>query len=127
MRKADIIPAWGSILRGRRPFLSVEITRECPLQCPGCYAYQPEHLGAAGPLRQLGELKGEALVAGVLALVRRFRPLHLSIVGGEPFVRYPELDVLLPKLERLGVEAQVVTTAVRPIPPPWREVSNPAL
>ena len=124
MRKADIIPAWGGILRGRRPFLSVEITRECPLRCPGCYAYQPEHLGAAGPLRQLSEFKGEALVAGVLALVRRFRPLHLSIVGGEPLVRYRELDVLLPKLERLGVEVQLVTSAVRPIPTAWRALSN---
>ena len=124
MKKADIIPAWGNILRGRRPFLSVEITRECPLRCPGCYAYQPEHLGAAGPLRQLSEFKGEALVAGVMALVRRFRPLHLSIVGGEPLVRYRELDVLLPKLERLGVEVQLVTSAVRPIPTAWRALSN---
>jgi MoaA/NifB/PqqE/SkfB family radical SAM enzyme len=124
MRKQDIIPVWGSILRGRKPFLSVEITRECPLQCPGCYAYQPEHLGAAGPLRQLGDLKGEALVAGVLALVRRFRPLHLSIVGGEPLVRYRELDVLLPQLDRLGVEVQVVTSAVRPIPAAWRQLPN---
>ena len=78
MRKADVIPAWGSILRGRRPFLSVEITRECPLQCPGCYAHQPEHLGTAGPLRQLSEFQGEALVAGVMALVRRFPFLRLG-------------------------------------------------
>ena len=80
--------------------------------------------GAAGPLRQLSEFKGEALVAGVLALVRRFRPLHLSIVGGEPLVRYRELDVLLPRLERLGVEVQLVTSAVRPIPTAWRELAN---
>src|SRR5262252_7548120 len=115
MKKRDIFRGWGRILSGHHPMLSVEITRECPLRCPGCYAYQPEHLGEAGPLRQLSELKGEALVTGVLALVRRFRPLHLSIVGGEPLVRYRELDVLLPKLERLGVEVQVVTSAVRPI------------
>src|ERR1700747_2831139 len=104
MKHADIIPAWGSILRGRRPLLSVEITRECPLRCPGCYAYEPEHLGTAGPLRQLSDLKGEALIAGLLSLVRRLRPLHLSIVGGEPLVRYRELDVLLPKLADMGVE-----------------------
>ena len=29
---------------------------------------------------------------------RRHKPLHLSIVGGEPLVRFRELDVLLPKL-----------------------------
>ena len=25
--------------------LSIEITRECPLSCPGCYAYDDAHLG----------------------------------------------------------------------------------
>src|SRR6516162_1263784 len=124
MKYSALIPAWGSILSGRRPFLSVEITRECPLQCPGCYAYQPQHLGAAGPLVQLQDYRGQALVEGVLALVRRFRPLHLSIVGGEPLVRYRELDVLLPKLEDMDVEVQLVTSAVRPIPPAWRNLAR---
>jgi MoaA/NifB/PqqE/SkfB family radical SAM enzyme len=124
VKHSDLIRAWGKILRGRRPFLSLEITRECPLRCPGCYAYEPAHLGAAGPLRQLGDLSGEALVAGVLSLVRRFRPLHLSIVGGEPLVRYRELDLLLPRILGMGVEVQLVTSAVRPIPPHWRNLSN---
>jgi MoaA/NifB/PqqE/SkfB family radical SAM enzyme len=124
MRKADVIPAWGSILRGNKPFLSLEITRECPLRCPGCYAYQPEHLGSAGPLRELKDLRGDDLVAGVLALVRRFRPLHLSIVGGEPLVRHRELDILLPKLAAMDIEVQLVTSAVRPIPAAWKDFSN---
>lgn len=124
MKRTDIVRAWGSILRGRRPLLSVEITRECPLRCPGCYAYEPAHLGTAGPLRQLTDFRGEDLVAGVLALVRRFRPLHLSIVGGEPLVRYRELDVLLPKLNAMGVEVQLVTSAVRPIPLAWKDLPN---
>jgi len=124
VRYAALIPAWGSILNGRTPFLSVEITRECPLECPGCYAYQPEHLGATGPLIQLSDYRGEALVAGVLALIRRFRPLHLSIVGGEPLVRYRELDRLLPKVADMDVEVQVVTSAVRPIPAGWRDLPN---
>jgi len=124
MKHSALIPAWGSILSGRRPFLSVEITRECPLQCPGCYDYQPQHLGAAGPLVQLQDYRGQALVEGVLALVRRFRPLHLSIVGGEPLVRYRELDVLLPKLEDMDVEVQLVTSAVRPIPAAWRNLAS---
>ena len=87
MRPTDLFPAWGRVLRGYKPFLSIEITRECPLRCPGCYAYEPGHLGSAGPLRQLSDYRGEALVRGVLGLVRRFRPLHVSIVGGEPLVR----------------------------------------
>lgn len=124
MKKTALIPAWGSVLSGRTPFLSVEITRECPLRCAGCYAYQPEHLGAAGPLIRLRDYRGEALVDGVLALIRRFRPLHLSIVGGEPLVRYRDLDVLLPKLAEMHVEVQVVTSAVRPIPAAWRNLPN---
>lgn len=124
MKLADIIPAWGSMLRGRRPFLSLEITRECPLRCPGCYAYEPGHLGSVGPLRQLADLKGEALISGVLGLVRRFRPLHVSIVGGEPLVRYRELNILLPKLDDMGVEVQLVTSAVRSIPLPWKDLPN---
>jgi MoaA/NifB/PqqE/SkfB family radical SAM enzyme len=124
MKNKDLIPAWGRILRGQKPFLSIEITKECPLHCPGCYAYGPDHLGGAGPLRELRDSKGEDLVAGVLGLVRRFRPLHVSIVGGEPLVRYRELEVLLPKLEDMGVEVMLVTSAVRPIPASWRDLSN---
>ena len=124
MKNKDLIPAWGRILRGKRPFLSIEITKECPLQCPGCYAYSPEHLGSVGPLRELRDAKGKDLVAGVLGLVRRLRPLHVSIVGGEPLVRYRELEVLLPKLDAMGVEVMVVTSAVRPIPESWRDLGN---
>jgi MoaA/NifB/PqqE/SkfB family radical SAM enzyme len=120
----DIVPAWARILSGHKPFLSIEITRECPLRCPGCYAYEPNHLGAGNELRQLADFAGERLVAEVLALVRRLRPLHLSIVGGEPLVRYRELGILLPKLEQLGVEVQLVTSAVRLIPPEWKALSN---
>lgn len=119
MKKIDIFRGWGRILGGYRPMLSVEITRECPLRCPGCYAYEPEHLGGLGPLRSLADYKGQQLVDGVVALVRRHRPLHISIVGGEPLVRFRELDELLPKLSRMGVEVQLVTSAVRRIPPEW--------
>ncbi len=124
LRVGEVVKAWGRILRGRRPLMSLEITRECPLRCPGCYAYEPEHLGSAGPLRQLSDFKGEELVRGVLALVRRFRPLHLSIVGGEPLVRYRELEQLLPKLAAMGIQVQLVTSAVRPIPSSWRQLPN---
>jgi len=124
MRPADLLPAWGRVLRGYKPFLSIEITRECPLRCPGCYAYEPAHLGSAGPLRELSDYRGEALVRGVLGLVRRFRPLHVSIVGGEPLVRYRELEVILPKLADMGIEVLLVTSAVRPIPAAWNDLPN---
>ena len=48
MQRSDVIKAWGKILTGRQPSLSIEITRECPLRCPGCYAYEPEHLQELG-------------------------------------------------------------------------------
>ncbi|HEX8071126.1 MAG TPA: radical SAM protein [Pyrinomonadaceae bacterium] len=124
MNKLDVFRSWGRILRGYYPALSIEITRECPLRCPGCYAYEPEHLGAVGPLRSLADYKGQALVDGVLRLVRRYRPMHVSIVGGEPLVRYRELDVLLPWLSDLGIETQLVTSAVRRIPPAWARIEN---
>lgn len=124
MKKYHLCPAWNSILRGRRPFLSLEITKECPLRCPGCYAYEPNHLGNGVPLRQLADLRGQDLINGVLAIVRRLRPLHLSIVGGEPLVRYRELNTLLPQLDDMGIEVQLVTSAVRPIPADWRRLRN---
>lgn len=114
-----VVRAWGRILAGFRPNLSIEITRECPLRCPGCYAYGDDHLGGIVTLRELTDLKGQALVDGMLALVDQHRPLHLSIVGGEPLVRYRELSTLLPILAARGVYTQVVTSAVRPIPQEW--------
>lgn len=124
MKKNDVFRAWGRIVRGYRPMLSVEITRECPLRCPGCYAYEPDHLGQIGPLRMLADYKGSSLVDGVVALVRRYRPIHLSIVGGEPLVRFRELDVLLPRLSRMGLEVQLVTSAVRGIPAHWADIED---
>lgn len=120
MTKSDLVRVWGRILTGYTPFLSIEITKECPLHCPGCYAYSPEHLGALTTLRQLSDYRGDDLVRAVVALVRRVRPIHLSIIGGEPLVRYRELGELLPLLDRMGVEVQLVTSAVRPIPQEWK-------
>jgi sulfatase maturation enzyme AslB (radical SAM superfamily) len=117
-----IFAAWGRILTGYTPALSIEITRECPLHCPGCYAYGDDHLGGDVTLRDVNDLKGQALVDGVLALVDRHRPLHLSIVGGEPLVRYKELNALLPQLCAKGIHVQIVTSAVREIPREWRNL-----
>jgi MoaA/NifB/PqqE/SkfB family radical SAM enzyme len=117
-----IFPAWGRILQGYRPNLSIEITRECPLRCPGCYAYGDEHLGGGQTLRTLADLKGPALIDGVLEVVDRHRPIHVSIVGGEPLVRFRELDVILPRLSERGIYSQLVTSAVRPIPATWARI-----
>jgi organic radical activating enzyme len=119
-----IASAWGRILTGYAPALSIEITRECPLQCPGCYAYGDDHLGGNVTLREVRDYRGQALVDGVIALVDRYRPLHLSIVGGEPLVRHKELTTLLPQLCGRGIHVQVVTSAVREIPPEWRSLES---
>src|SRR3954447_21571312 len=117
-----LFSAWGRILGGHRPVLSIEITRECPLRCPGCYAYGDQHLGGAVTLREVSDYKGQALVDGVLGLIDRHRPLHVSLVGGEPLVRYRELNTLLPIMAERGIYTQVVTSAVREIPAEWRDL-----
>jgi sulfatase maturation enzyme AslB (radical SAM superfamily) len=124
MKRSDIFRAWGKILSGQYPSLSIEITRECPLRCPGCYAYEPEHLGATGPLRSVADFKSQDLIDGVLALVDKHRPLHVSIVGGEPLVRYRELNTLLPILSERGIGVQLVTSAVRTIPAEWASIND---
>lgn len=121
MKKSDVFQAWGSILSGRAPSLSIEITKECPLRCPGCYAFDGAHLGGAVQLRQLSDFKGEELVRKVLALVDERRPLHVSLVGGDPLVRYREVEMLLPQLEARGIHTQVVTSAFRVIPSAWKK------
>jgi len=115
-----IFAAWGRILTGYIPALSIEITRECPLRCPGCYAYGDEHLGGGVTLRELRDFKGQELVDRFIDVVDRHRPLHVSIVGGEPLVRYRELKIILPELSKRGIHAQLVTSAVRDIPDEWR-------
>jgi MoaA/NifB/PqqE/SkfB family radical SAM enzyme len=120
VRARDLVQAWGRILSGYRPNLSIEITRECPLRCPGCYAYGDEHLGGGGvTLRGLADYKGDELVERFMALIDRHKPVHLSIVGGEPLVRYRELNAILPQLAARGIHTQVITSAVRPIPQEW--------
>jgi MoaA/NifB/PqqE/SkfB family radical SAM enzyme len=104
--------------------LSIEITRECPLRCPGCYAYENQHLGGGVTLRQLRDYQGDALVDRVLDLVRRHRPVHLSLVGGEPLVRHKELSCILPELSKMRVETLVVTSGVIAIPKEWNRLDH---
>lgn len=125
MKTSEILQAWAAILSGRTPSISIELTRECPLRCPGCYAYEEDHLGIPGvTLRQLADYKGSALVRGALRLIEEHRPLHVSLVGGDPLVRFRELEQLLPELERRGIHVQLVTSAFRQIPVQWNALSR---
>ena len=125
MHRKEVVQAWGKILSGRKPSLSIEITKECPLRCPGCYAYADGHVGEAKNLRDLTDYSRDVLVQKVLELVDECRPLHLSIVGGDPLVRFRELTILLPELRKRDIFVQVVTSAFREIPAEW--AGNPKL
>ena len=122
LRIKPVLQTWGRVLRGRVPSLSIEITRECPLRCPGCYAYEDAHLGTTN-LRSLSDFKGDELIRRTLEVVAEHKPLHLSIVGGDPLVRYRELEILLPQLVT-RTHVQVVTSAFRPIPASWATLPN---
>jgi MoaA/NifB/PqqE/SkfB family radical SAM enzyme len=124
VKTSEIIRAWRKILKGERPSLSIEITRECPLRCPGCYAYDDAHLGGGMTLRGLRDRKGQELVNGVLEIVDRLKPLHLSIVGGDPLVRYRELELMIPQLLDRGIHVQLVTSAFRPLAPAWATLAH---
>ncbi len=120
----DLARAWWRVLNGHVPLLSIEITRECPLSCPGCYAYGDSHLSGETTLRDLADFRGDALVDGVVELVRRHRPMHVSLVGGEPMIRHRELNRILPALNEMGVFTMVVTSGVIAIPEEWMNIAR---
>ena len=123
MKTTDILLGWKTVLTGHTPFLSIEITKECPLSCPGCYAYGDEHIGGGVLLNQVSDFKGRELVGRFMELVDHHQPLHVSIVGGEPLVRFRELNDILPQLSARGIYIQLVTSAVRPIPIEWAKIN----
>ncbi len=124
MQTSKILQAWGKILKGEPPSLSIEITKECPLKCPGCYAYDAAHLGGGQTLRDLNDRRGQSLVDGVLEVVDRLKPLHLSIVGGDPLVRFRELELMIPPLLSRGTHVQIVTSAFRKMDPTWANLER---
>jgi sulfatase maturation enzyme AslB (radical SAM superfamily) len=124
LRTFEIVRAWGKILKGVKPSLSIEITRECPLRCPGCYAYEKGHLGGEVTLRSLSDFKGQELIDGILEVVDQAKPLHLSLVGGDPLVRYRELEILVPQLLQRGIHVQIVTSAFRALSEQWIGLEN---
>jgi sulfatase maturation enzyme AslB (radical SAM superfamily) len=75
-------------------------------------------------LNQVSDFKGPELVRRFLELVDQYRPLHLSIVGGEPLVRFRELNEIIPQLESREIHIQLVTSAVRQIPIEWAKVKQ---
>ena len=124
MRIRNVFESWGKVLRGHTPLLSIEITRECPLHCPGCYAYGDNHLGGEVTLRELADKRGDELVRGVLGLVDNHKPLQVTLVGGEPMVRHRELSRILPELSARGIHTMIVTSGIIPIPLEWMKLEN---
>jgi len=118
----EMFTAWGRILTGNVPMLSIEITRECPLSCPGCYAYGDTHLGGGITLSELNDYRGDGLVDGVIGLVKKHKSLHVSLVGGEPMIRHRELSHILPLLSEMGVFTLLVTSGVIPVPAEWMKI-----
>jgi sulfatase maturation enzyme AslB (radical SAM superfamily) len=68
--------------------------------------------------------QGKSFNRWVLNVVDQLRPLHLSIVGGDPLVRYRELEKMLPLLLARGIHVQIVTSAFRPWPVDWTRQSH---
>jgi sulfatase maturation enzyme AslB (radical SAM superfamily) len=81
-------------------------------------------LGGGETLRDLNDFKGQALVDGILRIVDRARPLHLSLVGGDPLVRYRELEEVVPQLIDRDIHVQVVTSAFRVLPESGKQISR---
>lgn len=76
-------------------------------------------MGGSVTLRELSDFKGVELVRRILALVDRTRPLHVSLVGGDPLVRYREMEEVIPQIIARGTHVQLVTSAFRPLPASW--------
>jgi len=59
-----------------------------------------------------------------MEIVEREKPLHLSIVGGDPLVRHRELEVLVPRILAKGIHVQLVTSAFRSLPAAWAKFTG---
>jgi MoaA/NifB/PqqE/SkfB family radical SAM enzyme len=69
-------------------------------------------------------MRGDALVQGVLDLVRKHRPIQVSFIGGEPLIRHRELDRILPVLSQQGIHSLVTTSLVIPFPASWNDIQG---
>jgi hypothetical protein len=105
--------------------LSINMTREFPLLCPGCNAFDHNHIGGAATLRSLNDGTGRVLIHdGVLELMDRARPWHLSIEALDSLVRHRELESMVSQLLDQGMRVQVITSAFRRIPAGWAKLTN---
>jgi len=105
-------------LPGSRPFLVLEITRSSPVDQANGLVFRSVRE------RPRKEFRGRELVDRVLALVERVMPVQIWLVGGEPLVRRAEIGRLLPQFDRLGIEVQLATGALLPIPYDYRTWDN---
>ena len=122
LKPRDLAWAGWRILNGHIPLMSIEITRECPLSCPGCYAYGDAHLGGEKTLRDLSDLRGDALVEGVLNWCGGIDPRMYRWSVASRMIRHRELWRIIPRLNAMGVSPMVVTSGVIPIPQEWMEI-----
>ena len=92
-----VAQTWGRILTGRQPNLSIEITRECPLRCPGCYAFGEAHLGGDVTLRDSRTTAATSSSSGSYTSSTRAIPCTCpssaasrssAIASSAPFSRY---------------------------------------
>ena len=99
------------------PSLSIEITRECPLRCPGCYAYGDEHLGGDVTLRQVTDYKGQELVDRFMAHRRRSTSRFTSrSSAASRSCGTASCSRFCRSWRTAASTRQLVTSAVRPIP-----------
>jgi len=98
--------------------------RKSSIKPSDCHYIIQYLIGGGMTLRDLRDRKGQELIDGVLEVVDRLKPLHLSIVGGDPLVRHRELELMIPLLLDRGIYVQVVTSAFRPLAPGWATLAQ---
>ncbi len=116
MKKGEVLQAWGTIYPGGLPLFRLRSRRNVPCGVRAAMRLTMPTWGGSAVLRELSDFKGDELVTRVLAILDELRPLHVSLVGGDPLVRYRELEKLIPQIEARGIHTQVVTSAFRVIP-----------
>ena len=110
MYTSEIVQAWGKILKGEKPPAFDRNYQGMPVEMPRLLRVRRRPFGGGPTPRDLNDRRGQALVDGVLEVVYCIKPLHLSIVGANPMVRYRELELIIPQLLARGVHVQIVTS-----------------
>ncbi len=124
VKRNDKLPVWGRGPYGTKPFLALEITRSRPFDRRGWRVFHASRTEGGLDPRRSAEFRGEELVERCLALVKRLLPVRIALFGGEPLVRRNEIARLVPEFDRLGIEVQLITSGLLPIPPEYRMWDN---